>query len=79
MHLSQKLQKYINRVAATCMGTQYAHRYMREYKLRNRKKAGSRFKADAQLAAQAELLGQIGFKATLHKMRYTDQKPPPTP
>ena len=35
--------------------------------------------ADADLLAQTELLGSIGFKATLQKMRYSDQRPPATP
>ena len=30
MHLSEKLQKYINRIALTCMGPAYSTKYARE-------------------------------------------------
>lgn len=35
MHLAEKLQKYINRIAATCMTSMYAQKYMREWRRRN--------------------------------------------
>ena len=79
LHLSEKLQKYINRIAVTCMSPLYAARYVRDWKRRNKANAQKLLLDDADLAAQAELLGQIGYKATLQKLRYSDEKPPPTP
>ena len=67
MHLSEKLQKYINRIAMTCLGQAYAQKYFREWNRRNARNARNKFMADADLLAQAELLDQIGFKATLQK------------
>ena len=35
LHLSEKLQKYINRIAATCMGQMYASRYIKDWRRKN--------------------------------------------
>ena len=72
MQLSEKLQKYINRIAATCMGSLYAARYIRDWNRKCGKKTKRMLDMDADLAAQAELLGQIGFKSTLAKLRYSN-------
>ena len=32
LHLSEKIQKYINRIAVTCMGPVYSSRYQREHR-----------------------------------------------
>ena len=76
MHLSEKLQKYINRIAVTCLGEAYALKHMRAWRMKNARNARNKNAADAGLLAQAELLGQIGFKSTLQKLRYSNQKPP---
>ena len=57
LQLSEKLQKYINRIAATCLGQQYAQKYVRNWNQKNARKARNVLNADADLLAQAELLG----------------------
>lgn len=79
LSLPEKMQKYINRIACTCMGQQYSHKYRAQWSKRNKKNAKKILDADADLVAQAELLGQIGYSSTLKKLRYADQKPPATP
>ena len=76
LDLAKKLEKYINRIAATCMGQQYSHKYIREWERKNRQNAKRLLDEDAELAAQEALLEQVGFKATLSKVRYSDQRPP---
>lgn len=56
MPLSEKLQKYINRIAVTCLGQQYAQKYVREWNKRNARNARKQFNADADLQAQLDLL-----------------------
>lgn len=34
----EKMQKYINRIACTCMGQQYSHKYRAQWSKRNKKK-----------------------------------------
>ena len=63
----------------TCLGASYATRHVREWNRKNAQKARKLQKAGDAEAGQALLLGQIGYKATMKKDRYTDQKPPPTP
>ena len=54
------------------MGNQYSSRYIRDWKRKHQRNAKNRLDAAADLDAQAELLEQIGFKATLNKVRYSD-------
>ena len=61
------------------MGSMYGQKYVRAWNLKTENKSKKIIAADADLAAQAELLGQCGYKATLNKVRYMDQKPPATP
>ena len=72
MHLSEKLQKYINRIAATCMTSIYAQRYIREWRRRNKADARRKMIMNADAAAQAEALAASGYSSTLQKVRYSD-------
>lgn len=72
MLLCEKLQKYINRIAVTCLGQMYATRYMRDWNRKNAQKARKMAKDGEETADQVAMLGQVGFKATLKKERYAD-------
>ena len=63
----------------TSMGQSYAAKYVREYTRKNKKNAKRMLGAAADALAQAEILESTGFKSTLVKLRFSDQKPPPTP
>lgn len=64
-HLSEKIRKYINRIAVTCMGPMYSTRYLREYRRKAMINSKRLHDLHVDAAAAATLLGQSGYRATL--------------
>ena len=68
--LVEKMQKYLNRVATTCLGGPYAQKYMKELDKKEKKNAAQAVQ-DLENEQLALLAAQrLGYPSTLEKVKY---------
>ena len=78
-HLSTKLQKYIRRIATTCMGTAYAVKFLKEESKRQKQKDLDFLNKNKEAENEQEKLAAMGLRAQLTKFKMPKINMSPSP